>query len=56
VTRSVFVDGTKIKSLRENLRLTQEEIAARLGCLDRLVRKLERGGPVSRKTVDAFVD
>ena len=48
---SVFVDGDKLKSLRHALGLTQEQAAARAGYTDRLIRKLERGGPVSPQTV-----
>lgn len=46
--RSVKVDGPKLKQLRLLAGMTQEQLAKQLGYSDRLIRKLENGGPISR--------
>ena len=49
--RSVPVDGERLRKFRHTVGLTQEEAAARSGYTERLIRKLERGGPVQLQTV-----
>ncbi len=53
---SARVDGVRLRKLRQFLGLTQEEAASRAGFSDRLIRKLEQGGPVRRKTLIAVVE
>ncbi len=54
-TRYVNVDGAKLRRVRELLRLTQQETAARAGYTPRLIRKLESGGSVGRQTLENVV-
>lgn len=49
--RSVPVDGDRLREFRHTVNLTQEEAASRAGYTERLIRKLERGGPVQLQTV-----
>lgn len=49
-SRGVHVDGDKFRQLRQACGLTQEEASCRSGYSDRLIRKLERGGPVELQT------
>ena len=49
--RSVRVDGLKLRRLRNTVGLTQEMAAQKSGYSDRLIRKLERGGPVALSTL-----
>ncbi|PQO40838.1 ester cyclase [Blastopirellula marina] len=49
--RSVPVDGDRLRKFRHTVNLTQEEAGARSGYTERLIRKLERGGPVQLQTV-----
>ncbi len=49
--RSVPVDGDRLRKFRHSVNLTQEEAGARSGYTERLIRKLERGGPVQLQTV-----
>ncbi len=48
--RGVHVDGEKFRELRHACGLTQEEASSKSGYSDRLIRKLERGGPVELQT------
>ena len=52
---SVRVDGNRLRELRLRSGLTQEELAASTGYSDRLVRKLESGGPIQYRTLNDFV-
>ena len=49
---SVRVDGPRVRSLRKQAGLTQRRLATRAGYSERIVRKLERGGPVRRETLE----
>lgn len=49
-SRGVHVDGAKFRQLRHDCGLTQEEASSKSGYSDRLIRKLERGGPVDLQT------
>ncbi len=49
---SVRVDGPRVRALRRTAGLTQQRLAAMAGYTDRAVRKLERGGPVRRETLE----
>lgn len=54
-SRGVHVDGEKFRQLRQACGLTQEEASSRSGYSDRLIRKLESGGPVDFRTAsDVF--
>lgn len=53
---SVYVDGNQLKALRGAVGWTQEQAAAKAGYTDRLIRKLERGGPVSLQTVEDVLE
>ncbi|EAQ82269.1 hypothetical protein DSM3645_01105 [Blastopirellula marina DSM 3645] len=53
--RSIHVDGARLKSIRLQLGLTQETVATATGYTDRLVRKLENGGPVNCQTLNDFI-
>ena len=53
---SVFVDGLQLRQLRQSLRWTQEQAAEKSGYTDRLIRKLERGGPVNVQTLKDVVE
>lgn len=53
---SVFVDGLQLRQLRQSLRWTQEHAAEKAGYTDRLIRKLERGGPVNVQTLKDVVE
>ncbi|MFY9256219.1 MAG: ester cyclase [Fuerstiella sp.] len=53
---SVFVDGLQLRELRRSLRWTQEQAAEEAGYTDRLIRKLERGGPVNVQTLKDVVE
>ena len=57
---SVFVDGARLKQLRLSRRWTQDQAAEKSGYTDRLIRKLERGGPVNiqtlRNVVQAYIE
>lgn len=52
---SVFVDGAQLKQLRQSRRWTQDQAAEKAGYTDRLIRKLERGGPVNIQTLKNVV-
>ena len=49
------IDGERLRRLRENAGITQRELAIRLGYTERLIRKVEGGGPVRRDTLDDLV-
>ncbi|EAQ81634.1 hypothetical protein DSM3645_28672 [Blastopirellula marina DSM 3645] len=49
------MDGARLKAVRLQLGLTQEAVAAATGYTDRLVRKLENGGPVNYQTLNDFI-
>ncbi|MFN3150167.1 ester cyclase [Bremerella sp.] len=51
-SRGVHVDGEKFRQMRQACGLTQEEASSRSGYSDRLIRKLERGGPVDLQTAN----
>lgn len=53
---SVYVDGQGLRQLRRSLRWTQEEAAEKAGYTDRLIRKLETGGPVNVQTLKDIVE
>lgn len=53
---SVFVDGERLKQLRQSCHWTQEQAAEKAGYTDRLIRKLERGGPVNIQTLRNVVE
>lgn len=53
--RRVQVDGVKLRKIRESLRMTQPQAAAKSGYSTRLIRKLEQGGPINRETLDHVV-
>jgi len=53
---SVQVDGRRLKQLRKALGWTQETVALKAGYTDRLIRKLERGGPVAARTLRDVLD
>ncbi|WDI40595.1 ester cyclase [Bremerella sp. P1] len=54
-SRGVRVHGDKFRQLRQACGLTQEEASSKSGYSDRLIRKLERGGPVDFRTAsDVF--
>jgi predicted ester cyclase len=53
--RSVRVDGRRLRELRIRNGLTQEALAASVGYSDRLVRKLESGGPIQYRTLTDFI-
>ena len=53
---SVCVDGQGLKQLRRSLRWTQDQAAEKAGYTDRLIRKLERGGPVNVQTLKDVVE
>ena len=48
---SRFANGKKIREIRHLLGLTQLELAMRLDCSERLVRKMEKQGSVSVKSL-----
>lgn len=49
--RGVRVDSVRLRALRQSLGWTQSEAAARSGYSERLIVKLERGGPIAPKTL-----
>ena len=53
---SVRVDGRWLKKIRNSLGWTQQIAADKSGYTDRLIRKLERGGPVARDTLKDVLD
>lgn len=54
--RSLLVHGDRLRAFRQAVKLTQEEAANRSGYTDRLIRKLERGGPVNLQTLRDVLD
>ncbi|MFH5804361.1 ester cyclase [Alienimonas sp. DA493] len=52
VDASIRVDGPRLRELRKSVGLTQSRLAAKAGYTERAVRKLERGGPVRRETLE----
>ncbi len=54
--RSIGGDGRRLRELRLSLGLTQEEVAHHAGLSDRFIRKLERGGPISRAALRAVLE
>ncbi|KAA5539565.1 helix-turn-helix domain-containing protein [Roseiconus nitratireducens] len=55
-SRGLPVDGKALKNRRMRLGLTQEAAAKLAGYSDRVIRKLERGGPVLMETLDNVVE
>lgn len=55
-TTCIRVYGHELRSVRESLGWTQEFAAFRAGYSDRWIRKLERGGPVSRRGLEDILD
>ncbi|APZ90891.1 putative ester cyclase [Fuerstiella marisgermanici] len=53
---SVRVDGRRLKEIRHALGWTQQVAANKSGYTDRLIRKLERGGPVATDTLKDILD
>ena len=53
---SVSVKGIVVRENRQELGWTQEHLAIKSGYTDRLIRKLESGGPVNIETVKDVVD
>ena len=53
---SVEVDGRRLKQLRQRIGWTQESAAEKSGYTERLIRKLERGGPVQWQTLHDVLD
>lgn len=53
--RSVYVEGVRLREIRRRLGWTQERAAHAVGYSDRLLRRLEAGGPVDRQTLADFL-
>ncbi len=53
---SVGVDGRRLKKLRQRIGWTQEAAAEKSGYTERLIRKLESGGPVQWQTLHDVLD
>lgn len=53
---SVYVDGELLRQTRQQVQLTQEQAGEKSGYSDRLIRKLESGGPVSAQTLHDVVE
>ncbi len=53
---STSVDGQRLKELRQLIGWTQELAAEKSGYSERLIRKLERGGPVEWQTLHDVLD
>jgi transcriptional regulator with XRE-family HTH domain len=52
--RSTLVLGNRLKQFRKDRGWTQQELADRSGYCDRLIRKAERGGPVSEEALQVL--
>jgi transcriptional regulator with XRE-family HTH domain len=50
-SRAVLVNGERLQALRLQAGLTQEELAAKTGYSDRLIRKAEASGPLRFTTI-----
>ena len=53
--KSVRIDGEMLRRFRLDAGLTQEALAAAVGCSDRLIRKAEAGGPIGTETLADFI-
>ena len=53
-SRSVHANGERLRALRRETGLTQEELAGRTGYSARLIRKAELGKRIDLKTIRAF--
>jgi len=51
----VIVDGEKLRQLRREAGMTQEDAARRSGYSDRLIRKAEASGSIYRETLEILV-
>jgi len=56
VSRSVHVIGERVRFYRNRLGWTQEDLAKKAGYTDRLIRKAEHGGVLTRETLENLAE
>lgn len=54
--RGFRVDGEQLRQLRKIIGWTQAAAANRTGYTERLIRKMEKGGPIERQTLRRVLD
>lgn len=54
--RGFRVDGEQLRQLRKVIGWTQAAAANRTGYTERLIRKMEKGGPIERQTLRRVID